>query len=671
MTIKLKSTKKRLNFNKKIHSIKFKIILVVIIIVCLSLFSLGYIITKNISSELKADTHDNNLDITGIIENKTKEFFVGAEKSLNRVAEDYGIRSNNQPDLVAKRKFREEMENYNHFNAMFFLGIDGTYALLSDEKNINNDFSQKNDWLKKAKSKKEIFWTATHLDITGSKNTISVIKPVFDYSNNFIGIIGADLSPDNLSEVIKWKIGENGFVYLIDNKAKVIAHTDKKLLEKKLDMSSYLDLDKLFANDDILSFSYNGEEYLLSHIKIDTIGGALMAQIPVSQAYQLINKIKRTIFISALIIVIILIALLYIFIHRTLIVPILDLKNKLKKTEKGDFDLNFKIDKKDEIADLAKSSGDLIYKIKMMIDNIENLSSQVIFSSDNINKSTSGLIKSTRSNQKIFDKVKNAADKQENNIEDIHKKIISLNNDIREIKKNNDTLTESSKLMNEKTANGEKSIKNVKKQMNIIKEKIEMVSQDIGSLVSLSEDIDNILSIINGIAEQTNLLALNASIEAARAGNAGRGFSVVAEEIRDLSEESRSSAEEISKLIAKIKIETKNAGENMRSGKKELNKGMERVETNSKNYLEINNSLKNVNSVIDKSYQSAADADKAVKDILETIKDISRISQENADLSSEAQERSEGQLNEIKDIDQQSESLINIVEKLKKLIKNI
>ncbi|RCW50776.1 MULTISPECIES: methyl-accepting chemotaxis protein [unclassified Halanaerobium] len=669
MTIKF--AEKKLNFNKKIHSIKFKIILVVIIIVCLSLFTLGYIITKNISSEIKAETHNNNLEIAGIIENKTKEFFQGAEKSLNRVAENYGIRSNNQPDLVAKRKFREEMKNYNYFNAMFFLGTDGTYTVLSNEQNINNDFLQRNYWLKKARNRKEFFWTSTHLDITGGKNTISAVKPVFDYSNNFIGIIGADLSPDNLSEVIKWKIGENGFVYLIDNKAKVIAHTNKKLLEKKLDMSSYLDLNQLFASDDIELFSYNGEEYLLSHIKIDTIGGALMAQVPAAQAYQLIDKIKKIIFISALIIVIILITLLYIFIHRTLIVPILDLNNKLKKTEKGNFDLDFKLDKKDEIADLAKSSGDLINKIKMMIDNIENLSSQVSFSSDNINKATSGLMKSTQSNQKIFDKVKNAADRQENNIEEVHKKIISLNNDIKEIKENNDTLTDSSVLMNEKTAKGEKSIKNVKKQMNIIKEKIDIVSQDIGSLVSLSEDIDNILSIINGIAEQTNLLALNASIEAARAGNAGRGFSVVAEEIRDLSEESRNSAEKISKLIEKIKIETHKAGENMRSGKKELNKGIERVETNSKNYLEINNSLKKVNNVIDKSYQSAADADEAVKDILETMEDISRISQKNADLSSEAQERSEDQLNEIKDIDQQSESLINIVEKLKKLVKSV
>ncbi|SIQ91382.1 methyl-accepting chemotaxis protein [Halanaerobium kushneri] len=663
--------KKDFKLNKYIHSINFKLIAVVIIVVSISLFSLGYIINSEITKGLKEETHQNNLDIVELIKKESSKFFLGSEKSLSRVAEDYGLRSNNQAELVAKRKFREEMENYDYFSTMFYLGADGSYTVLSEGESIDYNFSQKEEWLAKAREKKETFWTATHSDISGDRLTITAVRPVRDYSDNFIGIVAANISTTNLSEIISWQIGEAGFVYLTDSSGKVIAHTDQGLLKNRIDMSEHLNMEELLVSKEIKTINYENEEFLLSYVKIDKINGALLAQVPSSQAYSLMNKIRNTVITSAFVILIMLVLLLFVFIRKTLIKPILFLEQELDKAEKGNFELKLDLNRQDEIGKLSSGFQNLLRKISLILKNVEQLSEELLISSDSINSATSEIMLSTQENQEVFVRVKEGADIQENNIEEIHQKTMLLAEDIKKLKNNNDLLSESSVLMNKSTEEGRESIEDVKKQMLVIKEKIEMVSEDISALISLSDDIDNILDVINGISKQTNLLALNASIEAARAGQAGRGFSVVAEEIRELSEESRDSAERISKLIREIKSETHKAGENMAAGKEELNTGIKTVSKNTQSYLQIRKSLDNVNQAIDKSYNSAEDADKNIKNILKNMGNISKISQENTNLSAKAQLQSKDQLKEIQEIDQQSEGLVQIINSLKKLIKNI
>lgn len=669
--INFKLLKKNFKFNKYINSINFKLIAVVIIVVSISLFSLGYIINAKISKGLKEETHQNNLNIVELLKKESSKFFLGSEKSLSRVAEDYGLRSNNQAELVAKRKFREEMENYNYFKTMFYLGADGTYTVFSEGQSIEYDFPQKDKWLAQAEESKETFWTSTHSDVGGDKLTISVVRPVLDYSDNFIGIIAANISTTNLSEIISWEIGENGFVYLIDQQGSVIAHTDQKLLQEKIDMSNFLNIEELFNSEEVQILNYKNQNYLLSNVKIDSIKGALIAQVPTSQAYQLMNSIQKTIIISAFIILVVLVLLLFIFIRRSLIKPILSLERNLAEAERGNFDLDLNSERKDEIRKLSLGFKNLIRKVNIMMQNIEDLSEEINDSSDSINSATSEIMLSTQENQEVFVQVKEGADIQEKNIEEIHQKTRLLADDIEELRNNNDILSQSSEQMNRSTEEGKESIEDVKDQMQVIKEKIEMVSEDIAALISLSDDIDNILDIINGISQQTNLLALNASIEAARAGQAGRGFSVVAEEIRELSEESRDSAERISKLIREIKSETHKAGENMEAGKEELNTGIETVSKNTKSYLQIRKALENVNQAINKSYNLAEDADENIKDILENMNNISEVSEENTDLSAEAQQKSENQLKEIQGIDQQSETLFKIINNLKKFLETI
>jgi DNA repair ATPase RecN len=118
------------------------------------------------------------------------------------------------------------------------------------------------------------------------------------------------------------------------------------------------------------------------------------------------------------------------------------------------------------------------------------------------------------------------------------------------------TESQSIEHLNETLGSGQESISNIAGGMEEITEKMQNMSQSMANLEAIADSINSFVETISKISDQTNLLALNAAIEAARAGDAGRGFSVVADEVRSLASNTSKSAEEVSGLIARIKQDT-------------------------------------------------------------------------------------------------------------------
>ena len=131
----------------------------------------------------------------------------------------------------------------------------------------------------------------------------------------------------------------------------------------------------------------------------------------------------------------------------------------------------------------------------------------------------------------------------------------------------NNSVSDQSKITQEKAQNGKKLLIDLVASVEDIAEVSQEVAQSVELLTERSQEIGKIVDLITGIAEQTNLLALNAAIEAARAGDAGRGFAVVAEEVRKLAEESAQAAEQIGALISEIQKNTGETSEAMQRAK--------------------------------------------------------------------------------------------------------
>jgi methyl-accepting chemotaxis protein len=243
------------------------------------------------------------------------------------------------------------------------------------------------------------------------------------------------------------------------------------------------------------------------------------------------------------------------------------------------------------------------------------------------------------------------------------------------ISKNNDVINEIALTIKEKVNENIKSIDigkdeivssfkgslKVSDDMSIIAQKIKNVSEE-------SENIDNILRVMKEITDQTNLLALNAAIESARAGEYGKGFSVVAGEVKNLSENSANSVKEISKLISKIKqgvndavVITEKGEKTSQESKKLVEKSTSQMESILGNISEISATIDEVNNIINeqKNIKEVIEHQTQTSiQIMEVINSISKTTDENIKLA-------ENLSNFANDLKKESKELTKMVSQFK------
>ncbi len=204
---------------------------------------------------------------------------------------------------------------------------------------------------------------------------------------------------------------------------------------------------------------------------------------------------------------------------------------------------------------------------------------------------------------------------------------------------------------------GLETIKTLDSSLGDLEDALSISNSTVNDLVGKLESVNTITDSISQIASQTNLLALNAAIEAARAGDAGKGFSVVAGEVRKLAENSKIAVQNITKILEEIKVDILNTSSAMSSGNNALFSQKSTIKQTKDTFLTIKSELNESVNEIEKCIVNLTNSSEKKDIIISSIDDISSLSEENSSLSEEIVATMQSQDSTIQSI---NEGIINI-----------
>ena len=601
--------------------------ILIITFFCFFVFFLALVIQsvtalqKNIDSALAEEV---NL-VSDVFSNSVGTWMQDRRRAVVKLAQDIAQHPEIKPYILLDQ-IKEGLD----FSLVYYGNQQGEMYRNDPDLNPPNYDPRVRSWYTGAKQTNGSF-LASPFVAASTKEYVVTLAEAVKVDNRFVGAVGANLTLEQLTVLVnRLKVPGDGYAMVVDSSDQVVAHPDAQLQSTKAsDISEKFTgplLESLNAAQSLQEMTLDDRERL---IFASSIPNSTWSLILVMDKETLYAPVRSQLITQVVVSFIILIIILFIvsFALKLMLKNLSEITKNLDDIANGNGDLTIRLEVKtgDEIGQLATSFNRFVEQLHGIISRLRNTSKDLLAEAGDVSK--------------VVEQQTGRLQRHQSEIHMVATAVTEMASATKEISHNAEQTAYSAQNCVTITDKGRKEVEKSQRSTETLAEEVGRASNIIGDLNQHVQSINSILSTISGISEQTNLLALNAAIEAARAGEQGRGFAVVADEVRVLSQRTHSSTQEIQGMIESLQSSAASAVQATNKGKDMANKSVADAEEANQSLGQIMEAIGKINDMAAQIATAAEEQSVVTLELSRNTETIRGVGDEMSEASQQADEQ--------------------------------